>query len=159
MVTTETQAINQEKLEAFVGKVVGDFGATLGAALVVIGDKLGLYRELAKGPATPAELAKRTGTVERYIREWAINQAAGGYIDYDKKSGRYSLSPEHAVALTDEESPAFVIGGFQGITACMKAATRIQQAFKTGDGLLWESTTRTSSKAPSASSSHHTTAT
>ena len=89
--------INEEKMNAFLGKVVGDFGASLSSALVYIGQKLGLYKALSDaGPATPAELAQRTNTNERYVREWLINQAAGGYAEYDPESGRYSLTPEQA---------------------------------------------------------------
>ena len=87
-------AINEEKLNAFLGKVVGDFGAALSADLVYIGQRLGLYHAMAKlGPATPAELAKKTDTHERYIREWLLNQAAGGYCEYDPKDGKYFLTP------------------------------------------------------------------
>lgn len=89
--------INEDKMNAFLGKVVGDFGAALSSSLVYIGQKLGLYKALASGEAvTPAELAARTSTNERYIREWLINQAASGYIDYDVETGRYSLAPEQA---------------------------------------------------------------
>src|ERR687890_1941930 len=109
--TGEARQIDQGKLEAFLGKVVTDFGAALSSSLVYIGQKLGLYKALAEaGPSTPAELAARTGTVERYVREWLINQAAGGYVAYDAASGRFHLPPEQAVTLTDEESP-FYVGG------------------------------------------------
>src|SRR5581483_11438086 len=104
----------------------------ISSALVVIGDKLGLYKALAAaGPLTSAELAARTGTVERYVREWLINQAAGGYIEYDPATGRYALSPEQTVALTDEESPYFVAGGFQILGAMVKAQPRIAEHFRT----------------------------
>src|SRR5574337_962311 len=103
-------AVDQTKLEQFVGKAVGDLGAALTAALVVIGDKLGLFKAMASAsPLTPAELATRTGTAERYVREWLNAQAAAGYVTYDMVSGRYSLSPEQAAALADETSPAFVL--------------------------------------------------
>ena len=109
-----TMTVDQAKLEAFVGQAVADFGATISSALVVIGDKLGLYKALAgAGPLTPAELAARTGTDERYVHPWLVNQAAGGYVDYDPTTGRYALPPEQAVALTDETSPFYVGGGFQ----------------------------------------------
>src|SRR6476646_2720464 len=94
-------AANPEQLQAFLGKAVGDFGAAISAVLILIGDELGLYRELAKGRLTPAELAQRTGTNERYVREWLGNQAAGGYVDYDAASDAWSLSPEQALCLTD----------------------------------------------------------
>src|ERR687890_2573793 len=110
--TGEARQIDQGKLEEFLGKVVTDFGAALSSTLVYIGQRLGLYKALAEaGPSTPAELAERTGTVERYVREWLINQAAGGYVAYDAASGRFHLPPEQSVALADEESPFYVGGG------------------------------------------------
>ena len=97
-----TRPINEDKMHEFLGKVVGDFGATLSSSLAYIGQKLGLYKAIAgDGPVTPAELAQKTSTNERYIREWLINQAAGGYVEYDAASGRYSLSPEQAAALVE----------------------------------------------------------
>lgn len=136
---TQTQPINEEKLNAFLGKVVADFGAALSSALAYTGQKLGLYKALADAaaPLTPAELAERTATSERYVREWLINQAAGGYVEYDPESGRYRLLPEQAVALTDEDSPFYVGGGFYVVKAMMQAAPRITEAFRTGDGMLW----------------------
>lgn len=130
--------INEEKMNAFLGKVVGDFGAALSSSLVYIGQKLGLYKAMAvDGPMTPADLAKKTSTNERYIREWLINQGAGGYVDYDAASGRYSLSPEQAAALTDEASPFYVGGGFYVVKAMTAAVSRIENAFKNGGGILW----------------------
>jgi hypothetical protein len=103
-----------DKLHAFLGKAIVDFGATFNAGLVRIGDKLGLYKSLAKsGPQTPAELAHATGTTERYIREWLSNQAAGGYVTYDPSNGKFHLSEEQAFAMADENSPAFLPGAFQ----------------------------------------------
>jgi len=135
---SETNSINPEKLESFVGKVVGDFAASLSSTLAYIGQRLGLYKALAAGgPATPAELAERTGTVERYVREWLVNQASGGYVEYDPASGRYRLSPEQAVALADEESPFFVGGGFYVVKAMGRAEERITEAFQKGGGILW----------------------
>lgn len=130
--------IDQKKLEDFVHKALGDLGSALTASLVVIGDKLGLYRALAGGgPQTSEELARRTATNERSVREWLAAQAAAGYVDYEPSTGRYSLSPEHAVALTDEQSPACVLGGFQGMTAAMRAAPKVIEAFRTGKGVGW----------------------
>src|SRR5262245_57553173 len=130
--------VNQEKLEGFVHKALGDIGSALTASLVVIGDKLGLYRAMAAaGPVTSAELAKRTETNERSVREWLAAQAAAGYVEYDATTGRYALPAEHAVALTDEESPACVLGGFQGMTAAMRAAPKVTAAFRTGKGVGW----------------------
>ena len=131
-------AVDQGKLEQFVGKAIGDLGAALSAALIVIGDKLGLYKAMAQaGPLLPAELAGRTGTAERYVREWLNAQAAAGYVNYDSATGRYFLSEEQAVALTDEKSPACVLGGFQAMTAAMKAEPKICDGFLTGRGVGW----------------------
>ena len=130
--------IDEDKVHEFVNKALGDLGGALTAALVVIGDKLGLYRAMAAGgPMTPAELAERTGTTERSVREWCHAQAAAGYITYDPESGTCTLPPEHAVALTDESSPACVLGGFQGMTAAMRASAKVTEAFRTGAGVGW----------------------
>jgi SAM-dependent methyltransferase len=130
--------INEEKMNAFLGKVVGDFGAALSSSLVYIGQKLGLYKALAEaGPVTSSQLAEKTSTNERYVREWLVNQAASGYVDYDKETGRYSLAPEQAAALTDESSPFYVGGGFYVIKAMSNAVPRIEESFKNGGGLLW----------------------
>jgi SAM-dependent methyltransferase len=136
--TVPTPSVNEDKMNAFLGKVVGDFGASLSAALVYIGQKLGLYKAMAQsGPMTPAELAERTNTNERYIREWLINQGAGGYVEYDANTGRYSLTPEQAVALTDEQSPFYVGGGFFVVKAMTSAVGRIEDHFRNGGGMLW----------------------
>jgi SAM-dependent methyltransferase len=130
--------VDQARLEAFLGRVVGDIGAAMSASLVLIGDRLGLYKAMADaGPLTPKDLAARTGTNERYIREWLNNQAAGGYVEYDAASGGYSLPPEQALALAEEQSPAFVQGAFQIIAATQKAMPAIEDAFRTGRGLDW----------------------
>lgn len=136
--TANVGPIDEDKLHAFIGQVVGDLGAALSSVLAYIGQKHGLYKALVEGgPLTPSELAERTKTFERYVREWCLNQAAGGYIQYDPTSGRYSLSPEQAVALTDEQSPYYVGGGFYVVKAMSRAETRISEAFKTGGGMLW----------------------
>jgi SAM-dependent methyltransferase len=125
-------------MHEFLGKVLGDFGAALSSSLALIGIKLGLYEAIASaGPVTSKELAEQTGTVERYVREWLINQAAGGYIEYDPATDRYSLAAEQAVALTDPSSPFYVGGGFYVIKAMTAAQTRIAEAFKNGGGILW----------------------
>jgi SAM-dependent methyltransferase len=135
--------VDPEKLQALVERAVGDFGSVLNAALVVIGDRLGLYRTLAeRGPSTAEQLAAATGTTERNVREWLSAQSAAGYVTYDgpvAESGanRFSLSPEQAEALTDESSPAFVAGGFQVVTAAAKADEKITAAFRTGGGVGW----------------------
>lgn len=134
----QTREINEDKMHQFLGKVVGDFGASLGSSLAYIGQKLGLYKALAAdGPLTSAELAQKTNTNERYVREWLVNQASGGYVEYDAESGRYSLTPEQAVALTDEQSPFFVGGGFFVIKAMTQATERIEDHFRNGGGMLW----------------------
>ncbi|HYC24355.1 MAG TPA: class I SAM-dependent methyltransferase [Candidatus Bathyarchaeia archaeon] len=131
-------AINEAKLNEFVGKAMGDLGGALTAALVVIGDKLGLYRAMAEaGPLAPAELAKRTGTTERYVREWLSGQAASGYICYDAASGKFHLDEEQAEALANDESPACVVGGFIGMTAAMRAEPKVAAAFRSGGGVGW----------------------
>ena len=135
---TQPSPINEDKMNAFLGQVVGDFGASLSSSLAYIGQKLGLYKALASsGPSTPAELAANTSTNERYVREWLVNQAASGYVEYDSSSGRYSLTAEKAVALTDENSPYFVGGGFYVIKAMTHAVSRIEDGFRNGGGILW----------------------
>lgn len=135
---TQPSTINEDKMNAFLGKVVGDFGASLSSSLAYIGQKLGLYKALAaSGPSTSKELAENTSTTERYVREWLVNQAASGYVDYDAASGRYSLTAEQAVALTDENSPFFVGGGFYVIKAMTHAVSRIEDGFRNGGGILW----------------------
>jgi SAM-dependent methyltransferase len=130
--------IDTGKIEGFIGKVLNDFGATGSTPLVLIGDKLGLYKALSDyGPMNSFELAEKTKTVERYVREWLINQAAGGYIEYDPLVMKYNIPPEHAIALTDENSPYFVMGGFQIFTALVKAHNRITELFTTGGGMEW----------------------
>ncbi len=122
----------------FVFRAVDEVGAALNAALVVMGDKLGLYRALAGGEAlTPAELAERTGTAERYVREWLNAQAAGGFVDYEGETGRYALAPEQAVALTDESSPAYLPGFFQLAFGCVLDSPRITEAARSGEGFGW----------------------
>jgi 2-polyprenyl-3-methyl-5-hydroxy-6-metoxy-1,4-benzoquinol methylase len=131
-------AINSDRLNEFLGKAIVDFGATFNAALIRIGDKLGLYKALAAGgPQTSAELAKRTGTAERYLREWLCNQAAGGYVSYDSVAAKFYLSEEQAFALADENSPAFLPGAFQCALAAIKAEEQITERFKTGAGMGW----------------------
>jgi SAM-dependent methyltransferase len=135
---SQSHSINEDKMNAFLGKVVGDFGASLSSALVYIGQKLGLYKAMSDaGPVTPAELAQRTNTHERYVREWLINQAASGYAEYDPESGCYSLTPEQSVALTDEQSPFYVGGGFFVVKAMTGAVSRIENHFRNGGGMLW----------------------
>jgi len=136
--TEQPTDIDMDKLMGFVFQAVGDVGATLNTALVVMGDRLGLYRALAgAGPVTPAELAQRTGTTERYIREWLNQQAAGAYVDYDPDSGRYTLPIEHAAVLADESSPVYLPGVFQNALGSLIDSPRITDAAKTGAGVGW----------------------
>jgi SAM-dependent methyltransferase len=138
MATIEQQPVDLDKLMAFVFRAVDEVGATLNAALVVMGDKLGLYRAMAgAGPLTPAELAGRTNTAERYVREWLNAQAAGGYVVYEADSGRYTLPPEQAAALTDEDSPAYLPGFFQLALGSVTDSPRITEAARDGHGIGW----------------------
>ena len=131
-------AIDMDKLHEFLGKALVDFGATFHAALVRIGDRLGLYKGLAAGgPQTAAELAKRTGTAERYVREWLSCQAAGGYVSYDAAAGKFYLTEEQAFAMADDTSPAFMPGAFQVALAATKAEEQLAERFKSGGGLGW----------------------
>jgi SAM-dependent methyltransferase len=136
--STIEQAIDADKLQQFVFRAVDEVGATLNAALVVMGDRLGLYRALAgAGALSPAELAERTGTAERYVREWLNAQAAGGYVEYDPESGRYTLPPEQALALTDPDSPAYLPGFFQIALGTVADSPKIVEAARSGDGFGW----------------------
>ncbi|MGA8206886.1 MAG: class I SAM-dependent methyltransferase [Candidatus Dormiibacterota bacterium] len=136
--TLEAAALDPAKLEAFVFRAVDEVGATLNTALVVMGDRLGLYRAMAgAGPLSSAELAARCDVSERYAREWLNAQAAGGYVEYDPESHRYTLPPEQAMALTDEDSPAFLPGFFQIALGSVHDSSRIVDAARTGDGVGW----------------------
>lgn len=129
-----TPGFDEAKLNAFIERVVGDMGAAMHAALVVIGDKLGLYKAMVDaGPLSAAELARKTGTAERYVREWLNANAASGFVTYDQATDRYTLPPEQAFALTMMDVP----GAFQMISACFKDEPKITQAFRTGDGVGW----------------------
>jgi 2-polyprenyl-3-methyl-5-hydroxy-6-metoxy-1,4-benzoquinol methylase len=137
MTAANTQ-IDENKLNGIIGQAISDFGGTITAALVVIGDKLGLYRALRDlGPSTPQELADKTGNSERYLRHWLLNQAASGYVDYSPETGKYSLSPEQALAFADDDSPAAMAGGFELMTSAIKAEARIAEAIRTGTGMHW----------------------
>ena len=125
----------RNEITDFAQKALGDVAGALTASLVVIGDKLGLYKALVEGPATAAELAARTGTTERYLREWLNAQAAAGYVTYE--GGRYALSGAQAACLADEDHPACVLGAFQGMTAAMRADGKVAEGFKSGHGVGW----------------------
>jgi SAM-dependent methyltransferase len=137
-ISDSTKNVDQARLQEFMGKIVNDLGATWSTVLVIIGDKLGLYKAMADSkPITAAELASRTGTTERYIREWLANQAASGYISYDSNTGKYTLPPEQAMALANENSPVFSLGGFQGAMAFFRDEPKITDVFRTGKGVDW----------------------
>ena len=131
-------AVDEDKLNAFLGQFVQDLGATVQAGMVVLGHRLGLYRAMAgAGPLSPAELAERTGTAERYLAEWLAAQAAAGYLAYDPASGRFSLPEEQAFALADPAGLAYLPGAFQLALASLKAEPRIAEAFRSGAGVGW----------------------
>ena len=131
-------AVDQAVLQEFLGRAVGDLGATLSAALVVIGDRLGLYRAMADGaPVTAGDLAGRTGTAPAYLRPWLANQAAGGYVEYDPASETYSMTPEQALALADEDGPAFFAGSMQLALGMLRDVPAIEERFRTGAGFGW----------------------
>jgi SAM-dependent methyltransferase len=125
------------KLNAFIGQFVTDLGASVHAGMVVIGEKLGLYKALASGPMTPAELAARTQTDERYLREWLASQAAGGYISYDDTTNKFSLTEEQAFTLANEDSPAYLPGAFELALGSLAAVPRIAESFRSGAGMGW----------------------
>ena len=133
-----TATIDQARLEAFMGQFVQDMGAAATAPLVVIGDKLGLYKAMADGePVTPGELAERTGCRERYLREWLCQQAASGYVEYEAARGVFRLPAEQALALAHDDSPVFIPGAFQLIAAIVKDEPHIAERFRSGEGMGW----------------------
>lgn len=130
--------IDEAKLQELLGKMLGEAGAALGIGLVLLGDKFGLYKALAAaGPLTSAELASRTGTAARYVREWAAAQAAGGYINFDSTTERFSISPEQALVLADENGPAFFPAMFEIAAAAARDLPKVEAAFRTGEGVGW----------------------
>ena len=135
--TTQAPAIDMNKLNAFIGQFVTDLGAAVHTGMVVIGEKLGLYKAIAEGPVTAAQLAAKTKTDERYLREWLASQAAGGYINYDEKTGKFSLSTEQAFTLASEDSPAYLPGAFELALGSLAAVPRIAESFRTGAGMGW----------------------
>jgi SAM-dependent methyltransferase len=130
-------AVDMDKLNEFIGRFVGDLGASVHSGMVVIGEKLGLYKALAEGPVNSAELAAKTGTDERYVREWLCSQAAGGYVTYNEKTRKFSLSEEQAFTLTNEDSPAYIPGAFQLALGSLSAVPRIVESFRSGAGMGW----------------------
>ncbi len=138
MTTTDIAPVDKAKLEAFVGQAVTDMGAAISGLLLHIGDRLGLYKAMAgAGPITSSALAERTGTAERYVREWLGNQAAGGYVVYDPADGTYELPAEQAMVVADEDSPVFLGGAFETIASCYADHDVFVDAFRTGAGVGW----------------------
>jgi SAM-dependent methyltransferase len=129
---------NPDKLNDLAGKLVGDLGAAMAGASVLLGDRLGLYKAMARGePVTSAELAKKTKLHERYVREWLSAQAASGYVDYDADKDEFSLSPEQAMAFAEENSPIFFAGAFDIVQATYLDEPKVEEAFRTGKGVGW----------------------
>jgi len=137
MSTAAQPTLNMDKLNAFIGQFVGDLGAAVHAGMVVIGEKLGLYKALAEGACTSAELAAKTDTDERYLREWLSSQAAGGYVTFDPASHKFSLTTEQAFALANPDSPAYLPGAFELALGSLMAVPRIAESFRTGAGMGW----------------------
>lgn len=146
-------AFDEARLEALMGRLVTDAAAAATAPLVLLGDRLGLYKALAaRGPSTSTELAEATGTLERYVREWLAAQAAAAYVDYDSVAGRFSLSPEQALAFAADDSPAYFVGAFEIISANFQDSETIQAAFRAAAASAGMNTTTTCSAAWPASS-------
>jgi SAM-dependent methyltransferase len=137
MSAAEIPAVDMDKLNTFIGRFVTDLGAAVHTGMVVIGEKLGLYKALAEGAMSSAELAAKTETDERYLREWLASQAAGGYITYDEATDKFSLSGEQAFALAKEDSPAYLPGAFELALGSLAAVPRIADSFRSGAGMGW----------------------
>lgn len=130
-------AIDEAKLNEMTGKVIADIGATFHAPLVLIGEKLGLFKQLASGKMDAAELAAVTETAVRYVQEWLPAMASGGYVSYDAEDEKYYLTEEQTMVLADENSPAYMPGAFQAATAAIRSEARVSEAFRTGEGVGW----------------------
>jgi len=130
-------SVDTNKLNEFLGRFINDLGASVHAGMVVIGDRLGLYKALAQKPMTAAELAKQTKTDERYVREWAASQAAGGYLTYEPSTQRFGMTEEQILTLAREDGPAFLPGAFELALGSLAAVTRITEAFRSGAGMGW----------------------
>src|ERR1700687_209298 len=129
--------VDTKKLEQFLGQFVNDLGATVHAGMVVIGERLGLYKALAASPLTPAELAAMTRTDERYVREWLASQAAGGYITYNPQTHKFGMTEEQALTLANEDGSAYLPGAFELALGSLAAVPRITEAFRSGAGMSW----------------------
>src|ERR1700729_353615 len=130
-------SVDTNKLNEFLGRFINDLGASVHAGMVVIGDRLGLYKALAQTPMTAAELAKQTKTDERYVREWASSQAAGGYLTYEPKTQKFGMTEEQALTLANEDGPAYLPGAFELALGSLAAVPRITEAFRSGAGMGW----------------------
>lgn len=131
-------AIDEAKLNAFVGKMLGDLGGAISVPTVRLGMRLGLFQALAEGPATSAELARRAGGLhERYVREWALAQAANGYVDFDPATAAFSLSPEQAMVFATPDSPVYLPGAFELVAAMIEAEPKVEECFRNGTGVRW----------------------
>jgi SAM-dependent methyltransferase len=138
MATPAQLPIDESKLNAFLGQAIGEMGAAMNAALIVLGDKLGLYKAMAgAGPMTSAQVATKTNLNERYVREWLSAQAAGGFLTYDAAAKTFTLPPEQAFALAVEDSPVFLPGFFFIVSSVMKDVPKIEEGFRTGKGVGW----------------------
>jgi SAM-dependent methyltransferase len=134
----EQPPLNEAKLNEFMQKAIGDMGAAMNASLIAIGEQLGLYKAMGHGEKmSPAQLAMRTNTAERYVREWLNAQAASGYCNYDSASGKYWLDPEQAFALAKDDSPAYVPGFFLAAVSVAHDVERLMEGFQTGQGVGW----------------------
>ena len=130
--------LNEDKLHEFVGKMLGDLGGAFSVPTARIGFKLGLFQALHEGgAANSAELAKRAELTERYVREWAMAQAANGFINYDAPSGKFSLSPEQAMVFAVKDSPVYLAGAFELAAAMIEGQEKVEKAFKNGSGVAW----------------------
>lgn len=133
-----TTAINEDRLHAFVGKMLGDLGGGMSVPTVRLGFRLGLFDALGEAPATASELAARAGGLhERYVREWALAQAANGYVDHDPSTDRFSLSGEQAMVFVHRDSPVYLAGAFELIAAMIEAEAKVEQCFRRGTGVRW----------------------
>ena len=142
-VQANRRAPDAERLNALLGRMVGELGAIATGALVVLGDRLGLYKAMATGERlSSAELARRTATTERYVREWLSAQAAAGYVEYDHASNLFYLNPEQATVFADEDSPASMAGAFEVMSSFWIDEPKIAEAFRTGRGVGWHEHSR-----------------
>jgi len=133
-----TQAIDETKLHAFAGKMLGDLGGAMSVPTVRIGLRLGLFDALAESPATAEELAARAGNLHhRYVREWALAQAANGYLDFDAATDRFALSPEAAMVFVHRDSPLYLAGAFELVAAMIEAEPKVEACFRGGEGVRW----------------------